>query len=246
MLSSQSKDIYFSAIRNHLHGVNLNNKIDVLDKISNLTIPLKIQCLKAVLHVTRDTSILQNITDLQEEYKSNLMEKKIDAIDWAFILNRLHSRRKQSLTAFQSFIMGLYMYHHPRRFGDYLNLSNKDGPNVNVYDGKMITFKKFKNINSKTCGDKFVICHPQIKLWTDIYIKKYAISGRFFAMSGRSFRNLCKKAQLPLCNHNRKYQESSEIQSGILSRAEIARKFNHSLAVQCISYQKKLTDSPNV
>lgn len=244
MLSSQSKYIYVSAIKNHLQGVNLNNKSDVLNKISNLTSPLKIQCLKAVLHVTRDTSILQNITELQEEYKSNLMEKKIDAIDWASILSRLYSHRKQSLTAFQSFIIGLYMYHHPRRFGDYLNLSNKDEPDVSVYDGKKVTFNKFKNIKSKTCGDKTVICHPQIKLWTDIYIKKYAINGKFFYMSSRSFRNLCKNAQLPLCNHNRKYQESIEIQSGIHSRAQIARKFNHSLAVQCVSYQKKLTDSP--
>jgi hypothetical protein len=215
----------------------------VLKAIEAKSYSVKLQAMKAVTHITGKKDLLQSIAKVDEEYKASIISKPIKEINWKETLDKLHKNRNQSLKAFQSFLIGIIMYYHPRRFGDYYHLSTTIGKD-NYYSQGVIHFTKFKNVKSNTAGETEITVHKKAKIWIEKYIAKYEIQGRFFSMTGRQFRYLMEKANLPLTTDNRKFQETCAIQSG-QSRVEIARKFNHSLATQCLSYQKTIKPLQN-
>lgn len=239
-LSERSQRLYDRCIANHLQGVDINNVTDVLDKVQGLSYSTRIQTLKAVFSKTQNQELLSSLTKWEEEYKSTILSRDIETIDWSNILTRLYNNRKQSYTSFQSFLLGLLMYYHPRRFGDYYLLSTIPSDTTNLYKNGSVAFNKFKNINSKTAGEKEIVLAKEVTKWIEIYISKYKVEGKFFDMTERQFRYLFTKNGIPLANHNRKFQESNAIKKGDKPRVEIARKFNHSVAVQCVYYQKPI------
>lgn len=139
-----------------------------------------------------------------------------------------------------SLVVLLYlMKHHPRRFLDYYLLSTKKSEDKNVIDltNQQITFNVFKNAGAITCGQRVVNLHEEAHHALMTYINKWKIDGDIFTSNKRRLRYLMTKYQIPLCNENRKIQETDAIRSGE-DHHTVADRFNHSISTQLLSYLK--------
>ena len=132
------------------------------------------------------------------------------------------------------------MKYHPRRFQDYQLISTKKQEGVNIYDPtqRTITFQVFKNSNSLFCGERVVQLDSEVFMAMSAYISKWKIDNMIFPMNARRLRYLMKKYDIPVCNTNRKIQETDAIASGEAHNI-VANRFNHSISTQLSAYLKE-------
>jgi hypothetical protein len=243
-ISDASKTIYKNALNKHLRGVNLDDYDAVAEVLESKTKPTKLVLLSAMFHITKDKRYSDLKADEDQRYKSNLMDKRRPIeIRWekkAEEMKRLHETDSASQEAHALYVWVLLMKNHPRRFRDY-HLLSVDGDNVssNFYDSVdgTITFNVFKTVNSKTGGERVIVLEEEVRQELDRYIEKFSIEDKLFPVKPERIRYLMKTHGIPLCNVNRKFQETRDIQEG-KSHYETARKFNHSIGTQMTYYVK--------
>ena len=243
-ISEKSRQIYKNALTRHIpKGIDYKDFDRVVSTLKATPEATRITVVKALFHVTQDERYAKYHQDLSDRYKSSLMEKPSpDDIDW----NELARERKKALAqkpksqeAHALYVWVLLMKHHPRRFSDYYLLNLVPSDTINYYDrvnGK-ITFNVFKTAKSLTAGEKVVFLDDEVRRELDRYIEAFFITDRLFPVKRERIRYLMKKHSIPLCNHNRKFQETRDIQNG-KSHYEVAKRFNHSIGTHMIHYVK--------
>ena len=249
-ISNASKTIYKNALRRHLKKTDLEDFNAVTEILATKTKPVKLVLLSALFHITKDKRYSDLKADEDQRYKSILMEKRsrnpID-IKWEKKVEEMRQRHEnspddQEYHALLVWIM--LMKNHPRRFKDYHFLSVEDNVSFNCYDkvGGTVTFNVFKTSKS-SIGERVVVLQDEVKRELDKYIEKFSITGMVFPVKEQRIRYLMKRYGIPLCNINRKFQESEDIKQG-KSHYETAMKYNHTIQAQMVYYVSVGEDCP--
>jgi integrase len=243
-LSDVSKQFYCSIFRKHIQDkIDYENDdpIDIIQQRTiNLKTPTRINVLKCLHHITGDERYRDGASEMNFAYKSRLMATRvIEPIDWIGVLSKLYQKVDCTVPnneTVQMWIQGLLMCFHPRRFGDYYNLRVGDID----FENNKIKFTKFKNSASKTCGEKEVVMHPKVRTWLLFYLQDHDdVEERIFSTGEKArHKYLMRQYGLPLTNANRKFQENRDINEG-KDYYETAKRFNHALGVQSISYLQR-------
>jgi hypothetical protein len=242
-ISDKSKTIYKNALQKHLKGVDYKDYDLVVKTLEKIPQATRIVVIKALHHITKDERYATLHQDQSDRYKSSLIDKAVENpidINWNTKIKEArwrHTTNPHSQEDFAMYLWVLLMYHHPRRFMDYHLLDITSSPDKNYYDRKnhIMVFNVFKTVKLKTGGDKVVTLNKEVAEELDRYIDTFNIKGLLFPVNERRIRYLMKKYDIPLCNQNRKYQETKDIADG-KSHYETAKKFNHSLGTHFISY----------
>lgn len=245
-ISNASKTIYKNALKKHLRNIDLNDYDAVVKLIATKTKPTKLVLLSAMFHITKDKRYSDLKADEDQKYKSNLMDKRSKnpiEIKWDKKVEEMKQRQKNcpDCQEFHAMLVWiLLMKNHPRRFKDYHFLSVEQcNVNLNIYDKVegTITFNVFKTSKCNTGGERVIVLQDEVKQEIDRYIDNFSITGLLFPVKEQRIRYLMKTYGIPLCNQNRKFQETRDIQQG-KSHYDTARRFNHSIQAQMIYYVK--------
>jgi len=242
ILKDVSKVLYKNCYRRHMTGVDMCDIEAVRNHIKDKSPSLRLMCLKVAHHISADDNYMQHIVDENEKYKSELMNRTHNPIDWPTIIKEKYHKRNDSQYHFIAFLLSVALSVHPRRFQDYFLLDRKDTPDTNFYDGERIHFRVYKTANSLTGGDRVVTLDRKVRDWFEVYIKRFSIEGRLFDMTQRKFRYIFEKYDIPRATASRRYGERMDIENG-MSHLAASKKYNHSISTQVVSYLKRPKDS---
>jgi hypothetical protein len=243
-ISSTSKGIYKNALKRHLDGIDLNDFESVSTVLKTKSKPTRLVLLTALHHITKKEKYAEMKAEEDQKYKSDLMGRRKNdpiEIEWDEKAKEIKERRqknKGNRELHGLYVWVLLMKYHPRRFRDYHLMSVEAGNNsVNFYDRQAgtITFNVFKTSKKKTSGEKVVVPVDEVRHELNEYIDEFNIESLLFPVNEQRIRYLMRTHKVPLCNQNRKFQETRDIQNG-KSHYETAQKYNHSIQAQMVYY----------
>ena len=246
--SDETKNRYKRALQVHLSDVDITDFDKVMERIDTLKVPTQLMVLIAMSKASGDARYYSERLKRGEKYKCDLLDARckaepIPATDWEHICTQMEKRKATGGQLEHSFyVLAHLMKFHPRRQRDYHLISTDDSSEKNYFNANdgTITFNKFKNEKSRTCGERVIFLHGDVLKLLNEYIKAYPNRNEGFIFTDRCerrFRYLIKKYGLPSVTRNRKEQETAELASG-KSREEVSRKFNHSVTTQTMHYVK--------